>query len=186
MVEPQHDTLIRFGKKLEFGPKILSTSCWLWRGYVNNWGYGTFSVEGTRHYAHWWAWEQKHGPVPQGLMLDHLCRVKACVNPGHLEAVTNRENILRGNSSAAMNARKQQCKRGHSLDAPNTDTSRGRRECIACARGRLVARRKMRRAAGLCIDCSSSTPITGASCAECTAVRNAAGRAYYRRRHAKI
>ena len=57
-------------------------------------------------YAHRWAWEQAKGPIPKGLVVDHLCRVRWCCNPDHMELVTNRENILRGISPSADHARK--------------------------------------------------------------------------------
>ncbi len=73
-----------------------SGECWLWTGNVYRDGYGQFYVERRQVRAHRWAYESEVGPIPEGLVLDHLCRVRLCVRPSHLEPVTNRENLLRG------------------------------------------------------------------------------------------
>ena len=83
--------LKRFRKYLKPDP---ASGCWLWTGCLCK-GYGNFSLNGTAHYAHRWLWEYVNGPVPAGLELDHLCGVKNCVNPAHLEAVTHAENMRR-------------------------------------------------------------------------------------------
>jgi hypothetical protein len=94
--------------------------CWLWTGAVTDHGYGVLRVEGQVMYAHRWAWVQQNGPVPDGLVLDHLCHVagecaggdgcahRRCVRVSHLAAVTTRENVLRGSSPLADRLR-----RGH-------------------------------------------------------------------------
>lgn len=69
--------------------------CWIWRGQVHKSGYGMFSVEGVKRYAHVIAFLLTHGHLEPGLEVDHLCFVRACVRPGHLEAVTHAENIRR-------------------------------------------------------------------------------------------
>jgi HNH endonuclease len=69
--------------------------CWLWTA-ATNYGYGVFRIDRRSIYAHRYAYELLVGPIPDGLQLDHLCRVPPCVNPTHLEPVTHRENILRG------------------------------------------------------------------------------------------
>lgn len=68
--------------------------CWLWRGAKTN-GYGFVQRKRKRTTAHRWVWEHINGPVPRGLEIDHLCHVRACVNPDHLEPVTHQENALR-------------------------------------------------------------------------------------------
>ncbi len=89
----------RFWDKVAFEP---NTGCWLWAAYADRKGYGQFSAgsraDGTyrKVFAHRWAYEHEVGPIPEGLTIDHLCRVPLCVNPGHLEPVTNRENTRRG------------------------------------------------------------------------------------------
>ena len=94
-------------------------SCWLWMGAKDlAQGYGYFG-DGTKVVrAHRWAYEQLIGPIPVGLEIDHLCRVTACVNPEHLEAVTRSTNIQRGRTSALRN--QTQCCRGHEFSPENT------------------------------------------------------------------
>ena len=74
-------------------------ACWLWTGATME-GYGQFSYAGQSQLAHRLAYTELVGPIPGGMTLDHLCRTRACVNPLHLEPVTNRENILRGTTGA--------------------------------------------------------------------------------------
>ncbi len=108
--------------------------CWLWTGAPDSLGYGAIRVDGKTIRAHVMSYRVNVGPVPEGLQLDHLCRVRLCCNPGHLEAVTQHENILRGSSPAAANATKTRCKRGHPFDEANTytDAGTGARRCREC------------------------------------------------------
>ena len=98
--------------------------CWTWTGYVDPRGYARISVENRPQFIHRFSYELHKGPIPEGLTIDHLCRTRHCVNPAHLEAVTDRENILRGISAVAVNARKTACPRGHPY-SPRTLSSRG-------------------------------------------------------------
>jgi transposase len=75
------------------------TGCWNWLLFKNPKGYGLDSRNGTQQYAHIVAYENVHGPVPEGLEVDHLCRNTSCVNPAHLEAVTHAVNIRRGKNA---------------------------------------------------------------------------------------
>lgn len=117
----------------ELGP------CWLWTGNKTRQSYGRFHVSrGKQQVAHRWCYEQTLGAVPDGLQLDHLCRVTSCVRPSHLEPVTCRENLLRGNTFQARNARKTHCPNGHPYDLLNTrwrPDGKGR-ECRQCGKDR--------------------------------------------------
>lgn len=110
-------------------------SCWLWKGPDNGTGYCQFTAAGRMVYVHRWAYEQEYGPVPPGLQCDHLCRVRQCVRPSHIEPVTHRVNLLRGTGPSARNSRKTHCIHGHPFDEANTrHRPDGRRECRACHR----------------------------------------------------
>jgi hypothetical protein len=140
---PSHPLLHR-QVSARFWPKVDRRSpaeCWEWTAarFVRgdrNYGpqYGAFSVGGRMRQAHRVAYELTVGPIPAGMTLDHLCRNKGCVNPHHLEPVTNRENILRGDGETARNARKTHCKRGHEFTTENTYIvpSSGGRVCRTC------------------------------------------------------
>jgi hypothetical protein len=110
--------------------------CWPWLGAHTKAGYGVLSVKRERVYAHRYAYTLFKGPIPEGLQLDHLCRNRGCCNPEHLEAVTRRENILRGVAPAAQHAKKTHCPKGHAYDR----VRRGQRECKRCHADRQLAR----------------------------------------------
>jgi len=132
------DPLVRFMEKIERD----ASGCWLWRGKVHRSGYGVFSVGHARsQFAHRWIYQHERGPVPAGLELDHLCRVRHCVNPAHLEAVTRRENLLRGQTIPAAHAAKTRCPQGHPYDEGNTYRFRGSRQCRTCRAVRSAERR---------------------------------------------
>ena len=96
-----------------FWAKVHKTdSCWLWTGSLSR-GYATFSHGGRRYSVHRFAYELLVGPIPKGLVIDHLCRVRHCVNIDHLEVVTQRVNILRGVGAPANHARQTHCPKGH-------------------------------------------------------------------------
>lgn len=107
------------------------TGCIEWRGTIRN-GYGALSVNGKMRLAHRVAYEL-FAPIPDGLVLDHLCRNRPCINPDHLEPVTVAENNLRGVGCMANYARRTHCPKGHPYDATNTwITKVGARRCRAC------------------------------------------------------
>ena len=125
-----------------------NTGCWLWVGTTSPNGYGRFWSKGRLAYAHRHAYERWVGPIPDGLQLDHLCRVRCCVNPGHLEAVTCRENLLRGETFQAANAAKTHCIRGHEFTPENTHVRKGGgRDCRTCRAAADCARYRARKAA---------------------------------------
>lgn len=120
---------------------VQSDGCWLWQGHVvgSRSSYGRFRPTTSQHdpqvYAHRWSYEHFVGPIPDGLEVDHECRVPLCVNPKHLEAVTQEENNRR--------RRMLVCPQGHDLtvDANCTWDAAGRRRgCIVCRRERALAR----------------------------------------------
>lgn len=121
--------------------------CWLWVGQSTQ-GYGTFSLANRKVRAHRWLYEQMRADIPAGLHLDHLCRRTLCVNPWHLEPVTNQINVLRGESPLARQAAQQFCKRGHEFTRENTYTDpRGHRSCRICERAKQARRRERKRSA---------------------------------------
>lgn len=137
---------------LRFESKVERTdTCWLWMGATNSKGYGCWSVDGVSQLAHRVAYQTLVGPIPEGLTIDHLCRVKVCVNPAHLEPVTMLENIAR----AAEQDRPANCPYGHEYTAENTyvkvrPNGQINRTCRTCVRAKARAKyREVRAAAGM-------------------------------------
>lgn len=132
---------------------ISMSDCVFWQGYKTTNGYGVKVVNYKRKAAHRWVWEQANGPVPDGMVIDHTChneaihnegceggfscKHRACVNPEHLELVTQSENVRRGLHSMDNRAT---CKKGHDYTDPNNIMVRadGRRECAQCNRERAM------------------------------------------------
>lgn len=123
----------RFAIKVRINPE---TGCWQWTACLSRAGYGRFHVAGqSPAMAHRYAYEVLVGPIPIGLQLDHLCRVRRCVNPAHLEPVTVRENLLRGDTITAARAAQTHCGSGHALSPDNTYIKpNGCRNCRECKR----------------------------------------------------
>lgn len=117
-----------------------NSGCWLWTGWCNAKGYGTMTFDGpngrqTGSSAHRVAYRVWKGEIPAGHVVDHLCRVRCCINPDHLEAVTPAENWWRGQAPSAIKARLTNCANGHPLSGENlTVLKNGGRLCKACNR----------------------------------------------------
>ena len=108
------------------------SGCWLWKANTNGCGYGVITKKAQTLYAHRIMYRAVKGEIPAGLELDHLCRIRSCINPSHLEPVTHSENLARG-----LIGMKTHCLRGHQYTPENTITKNGgngRRACKACHR----------------------------------------------------
>lgn len=134
---------------------VVNECCWDWDGAHFKTGYAE-TWDGRRPlYAHRVSYELWVGPIPDGFVIDHLCRNRGCVNPEHLEAVSQRTNILRGTGMSARHAVKTHCPKGHEYTAENTYNypNKNSRECRVCMRERnrinLRNYRARRKAAGL-------------------------------------
>jgi len=128
--------VVRLHSRIKRDPE---TGCWLWTGPipVGSKGYARLRVDGKRWLAHRFSYHIHVGPIPHGMTIDHLCRVRHCINPRHMEPVSTRTNVLRGVGTSAVNARKTHCVHGHPFDEENTKWVKhrpGRRECRTCQR----------------------------------------------------
>jgi hypothetical protein len=118
-----------------FWPKVDARGdCWEWTASITDDGYGRFKGHGTMVNAHRFAWELLVGPVPAGMVLDHLCRNRKCVNPDHMEPVTPKENTRRGFLLFMQKRQQTHCVHGHPLSGSNLGRDwRGHRRCKTCA-----------------------------------------------------
>jgi hypothetical protein len=118
------------------------SGCWIWLGALTIGGYASFSIAtSTAEVAHRYSYKQKYGPIPQGKELDHLCRVRCCVNPDHVEPVTRKENVRRG-----LGGPKSVCKYGHPFNEANTYwKANGAKSCRVCDKRRQQQYRDARK-----------------------------------------
>jgi hypothetical protein len=138
-------------------------NCWIWTAGKFSEDYGAFRVGKRTRRAHAVAYELVIGPIPDGHVPDHLCRNHPCVRPSHLEAVTNRENVLRGTAPSAVNAAKTHCIHNHEFTPENTKVTRaGKRQCRKCLRAaykRYHARQRVERQKEIATDAGVSAAV---------------------------
>lgn len=118
---------------------VTESGCWIWLGRLNERGYGTIRWNGATARIHRVIYEFSNGRIPENMTLDHLCRVRCCVNPDHLEAVSIRTNVLRGIGLSALCAKQISCIHGHIYTSESTYIPHGttQRVCRICRRRRL-------------------------------------------------
>lgn len=136
-------TILPTGARFWSKTRTALTGCVEWTGSITSTGYGSFYAgPGQYVIAHRWAYTQAHGAIPPGMHLDHLCRNRKCVKPEHLEPVTPRENLLRGDTVTARHVKATHCPVGHPYSGPNLyiAPSTGYRSCRTCARAQRLAR----------------------------------------------
>lgn len=127
-------------EKSDFENRFLpepNTGCWIWLNAVhikNGYGHLSKKLNGQQYNyrAHRLAYELYKAPIPDGMVIDHKCRVRCCVNPDHLEVVTQRENTIRGEGFPGFRHRQTHCVHGHLLEGQNVYSYRGYRQCRAC------------------------------------------------------
>lgn len=118
--------------------------CWVWNKCRNNNGYGQIGINGKTKLAHRVSYEEYVGQIPEGLGLDHLCRVRACIRPDHMEPVTQQENCKRG-LGGKYPRNITHCPRGHVYDEANTRSYKNLRNCRACNRAACKQYREKKR-----------------------------------------
>lgn len=136
--QPRSNWGVPLGTRLKLYADIKGPDdCWLWTGGKTTTGYGKVAAgKGRSRSAHRIMYEELRGPVPSGLVLDHLCRNIVCVNPNHMEVVTQKENLYRGNGFTGRAVRQTHCPAGHILFGENLVRSEQSRKCRVCANKR--------------------------------------------------
>jgi hypothetical protein len=137
---------LSIAERLEFHSKLNpDTGCIEWQGSLGGNGYARLEIapDRRRQQAHRLAYEINVGPIPDGMVIDHLCRNRKCINHKHLEVVTIKQNVLRGIGISAKNANKTHCLKGHPLSGDNLSITRGHgrevRRCKTCANAASLA-----------------------------------------------
>ena len=152
-------TIVDFFRKVD----KQDSGCWLWLGAKTHNGYGRFAHGNKTRRAHRWIYEQMVGHIPFGLTIDHLCNVRACVNPEHMRVTTIGENAMRGEMNLArINRSKTHCPYGHVFAGHNLFMEGTRRRCRACNNARKAryyhVRGKMLREARRSLVADGNTP----------------------------
>ena len=112
---------------------IPESGCLVWTGSTNGGGYGQVMINWRAKRVHRVVWEMVRGPIPEGMVLDHVCRVRSCVNPDHLRIVTPRENAVTNSTGfAATNAQKTECPRCFGAYAVSNAVAKFGRYCPEC------------------------------------------------------
>ena len=133
-------------KRIKAKMKVVD-DCWIWTGSLNKKGYGITTRRGQKAYVHRLAYELMQDPIPYKMHIDHLCNVPACFNPVHLQVVTLKENLARGDSGS-FNRNKQTCPQGHEYNQANTyhwKQNKNYRSCLECLRIRSREYQRKRR-----------------------------------------
>lgn len=133
-----HSALTRkpIRERMEAFSEVDAAGCWRWVGHKTAAGYGKLKFKCETKLAHRLSYELNIGPIPDGLHLDHLCRVRDCINPAHLEPVTPAENVRRS-TAWDFNKAKEACPKGHAYSPENTYFApNGHRQCKECRRAR--------------------------------------------------
>lgn len=124
-----------------FADKTMTSTCVVWVGACNTMGYGLIYIDGKAELAHRVAYEAARGSIPEGMVIDHLCRVRNCVKPDHLEAVTQRENIRRGRAAAALKPG-DTCINGHAIETADDLYQRPSASSPECRQCRAISNKR--------------------------------------------
>lgn len=136
---------VKYGERRDSpGWIVADNGCHIWTGTRNSYGYGVLRRGGHQRHMHRIRYEREVGPVPEGMQLDHFaCNDRLCCNPAHVRPVTQRENLLRGDTVVAAAAARTHCPKGHPLSGDNLSRALlrvGKRRCATCIRERARAR----------------------------------------------
>ena len=135
-------TVVRFLSRVANEDRGHSTPCWIWQHATGSNGYGRFQIgwpgwpEYRESIAHRASYKLFVGKIPDDMTVDHVCRNRSCVNPEHLRLLSQKDNVLAGNTFASKNKAKTHCPSGHEYTTENTYLYRGSRNCVTCRQAR--------------------------------------------------